>query len=199
MVGDKPVLMVKRFDREKANSGYYRHRMISGLTLLQESESATDRSRWSYLLLADQLRRLDVREKISRVELFRRAVFNALIHNADDHPRNHAMIADRNGWRLSPAYDLTPTPTVSSHDRSLAMTVGKQGRAATAANLISQAADDAQSIVSAMKELVSNSWYGVCREAGVSVADCEFVASAFDHSGFDVDNILESTTNYSPR
>ncbi len=43
-------------------------------------------------------------------ELFRRMVFNALISNTDDHPRNHALIAPTAKWELSPAYDLTPKP-----------------------------------------------------------------------------------------
>jgi serine/threonine-protein kinase HipA len=43
-------------------------------------------------------------------ECFRRAVFNLLTTNRDDHGRNHAFLyheADRT-WTLSPAYDLNP-------------------------------------------------------------------------------------------
>ena len=47
-VGGRAVIFVKRFDREKVENGYLRHRMISGLTVLQASDSATDRGRWSY-------------------------------------------------------------------------------------------------------------------------------------------------------
>ena len=47
-------------------------------------------------------------------ELFGRMAFNALISNTDDHPRNHAAIAPGPGWRLSPAYDLTPTPAFAA-------------------------------------------------------------------------------------
>jgi serine/threonine-protein kinase HipA len=32
--------------------------------------------------------------------------FNALISNTDDHPRNHAVVAANQDFRLSPAYDL---------------------------------------------------------------------------------------------
>ena len=44
-------------------------------------------------------------------ECFRRAVFNLLTTNRDDHGRNHAFLyneADRT-WTLSPAYDLNPS------------------------------------------------------------------------------------------
>jgi serine/threonine-protein kinase HipA len=41
-------------------------------------------------------------------QLFRRAVFNVLAGNDDDHGRNHSFLMDGDGnWRLSPAYDLT--------------------------------------------------------------------------------------------
>jgi serine/threonine-protein kinase HipA len=41
-------------------------------------------------------------------EGYRRAVFNVLAVNQDDHVKNFAFLMDREGrWRLSPAYDLT--------------------------------------------------------------------------------------------
>lgn len=44
-------------------------------------------------------------------ECFRRAVFNLLSTNRDDHGRNHAFIYDETTrlWALSPAYDLNPS------------------------------------------------------------------------------------------
>jgi serine/threonine-protein kinase HipA len=43
-------------------------------------------------------------------ECFRRAVFNLLATNRDDHGRNHAYIYDETTrlWALSPAFDLNP-------------------------------------------------------------------------------------------
>lgn len=41
-------------------------------------------------------------------EAFRRAVFNVVAVNQDDHVKNFAFLMDQQGaWRLSPAYDLT--------------------------------------------------------------------------------------------
>lgn len=41
-------------------------------------------------------------------ELFRRAVFNVLGRNHDDHTKNFGFLMDRSGrWRLAPAFDLT--------------------------------------------------------------------------------------------
>jgi serine/threonine-protein kinase HipA len=45
--------------------------------------------------------------------MFRRACFNVFAHNRDDHAKNFTFIYDEvnNGWRLSPAYDLTYSNT----------------------------------------------------------------------------------------
>jgi len=55
-IGDRDALLVKRFDREKADEGCRRARMLSALTLLRADEN--DRDKWSYLVLAEELRRL---------------------------------------------------------------------------------------------------------------------------------------------
>ena len=61
------------------------------------------RENWSYLMLAEELRRVCAEPKKDAAELFRRMCFNALISNTDDHPRNHAVIAKARDWKLSPA------------------------------------------------------------------------------------------------
>jgi HipA-like C-terminal domain len=66
--------------------------------------------------------------------------FNSLISNTDDHPRNHAVIAPDNDWRLSPVYDLVPFRAVSFERRDLARRNADLGRYANARNLISQCA-----------------------------------------------------------
>jgi serine/threonine-protein kinase HipA len=55
-------------------------------------------------------------------QAFRRAVFNVLAHNRDDHVKNHSFIADRTGrWRLSPAFDLTHSAgIVGQHNMTVA-------------------------------------------------------------------------------
>lgn len=189
-VGGRPVLFVKRFDRERVEGGYLRHRMISAVTFLDASETSSDRSRWSYPLLADELRRTDIDQLASRREVFRRMTFNALISNVDDHPRNHALIADVRGWRLAPAYDLVPTPMVAQDGRTLAMQVGSHGRVGTRDNLLTECArfgldrEEASRVVDDMRTAVSNRWYAACRGTGVSPDDCERIRSAFVYPGF---------------
>lgn len=121
-VGGRDVLLVKRFDREQTKGGYLRARMISGLTLLRTEDTHLHRNRWSYVLMVEELRRICPNPKEDAAELFRRMTFNALISNTDDHPRNHAAIAKDKDWRLSPAYDLTPSMPISKERRGLALT-----------------------------------------------------------------------------
>jgi serine/threonine-protein kinase HipA len=194
-VGGRDVLLVKRFDRERTKAGYLRARMVSGLTLLQTDDSHQSRDKWSYILLVEELRRVSTEAKRDAAELFRRMCFNALISNTDDHPRNHAVIAKDKDWKLSPAYDLNPTPLVSLEKRDLALVCGDQGRTASAKNLLSESArfllkaDEARSIVQSMKHRVKGTWYEVSRSVGASEKDCGLIAGAFAYPGFDLDHV----------
>lgn len=189
-VGERDVLLVKRFDREKTGKGYTRARMVSGLTLLRAEDTHTSRDKWSYPLLAEELRRISATPGIDAEELFRRMCFNALISNIDDHPRNHAVIARGHDWQLSPAYDLTPFTPISIERRDLALTCGDAGRRANAANLLSQSnrflldKDRAASLLGDMQNQIKGAWYETARKAGVSERDCEKISGAFVYEGF---------------
>lgn len=189
-IGDRDVVLVKRFDRDKTARGYRRARMLSALTLLRARDTHQDRDRWSYVLLAEELRRISAQPKIDAPELFRRMCFNALISNIDDHPRNHAVIATDTDWKLSPAYDLTPATPISIERRDLAMACGDMGRYARAHNLLSQSArfllapEEARRTVDRMEQRVRDGWYEVARREGVSEADCEKLKTAFAYEGF---------------
>lgn len=192
-VAGKDVLLVHRFDRVLTPDGYVRHRMISGLTALAAEDSHGDRSKWSYLLLADELRRRSAHPAQDLEELFRRMVFNALISNTDDHPRNHALIAPTAKWELSPAYDLTPNPLTSVEKRDLAMTCGMYNRYANRINLLSQHGqfklllDQAKAIVDQMQTVVASRWHATLRQQGVTPADSDKLATAFNYPGFELD------------
>lgn len=189
-IAGRDVLLVKRFDREKTDAGYRRARMVSALTLLRAEDTYQSRDKWSYVLLAEELRRVCAEPSQSTAELFRRMCFNALISNVDDHPRNHAVLARAADWSLSPAYDLTPAVPVSLERRDLAMACGDAGRFANAANLLSQSArflldvNEARALVDAMEVQVRGSWYAIACAAGVTARDCDKIASAFAYPGF---------------
>jgi serine/threonine-protein kinase HipA len=189
-VAGNDILLVKRFDREKEKKQYQRFRMVSALTLLKSDDDLTARENWSYLLLADEIRRISINPKEDLKELFSRICFNALISNLDDHPRNHAMLAKEKGWRLSPAYDLTPSPVIAQDTRLLALTCGTDGRIATRKNLLSAHARfyltlaEAENIIDTMTAVIKNEWYSCLRRSGASEKDCDAVAGAFVYDGF---------------
>lgn len=189
-VAGRDVLMVKRFDREQTDGGYRRARMLSALTLLRAEDSHQDREKWSYVLLAEELRRISSQPKTDAPELFRRMVLNALISNTDDHPRNHAVLAMHEEWRLSKAYDLTPILQISKERRDLALNCGDLGRYANAQNLLSQSARflleraEATKIIDEMEQVVTERWYDIARREGITEKDCETIAGAMAYEGF---------------
>lgn len=99
---------VRRFDREEATRRMY----ASAKTLLDlESDGA------SYLDLAMAVQDNGAAGTIGAglEELFRRATFNVLIGNRDDHLRNHGFLREPTGWTLAPAFDVNPNPDKDVH------------------------------------------------------------------------------------
>lgn len=195
--GGGEVLMLRRFDRERAEGGYLRHGLVSGLTVLDCSDSHLDRARWSYPLLADNLRRWSDKPEADCAELFRRMVFNAAVTNNDDHPRNHALLRRQKGWRLSPAYDLVPAPVLSLERRDLALTVGRYGRGAAIYNLSSQAARFGLSDGDARREIDQivaevRQWRESFFACGVSAQDIEHIAPAILPACFFLEQRLDA-------
>lgn len=182
-VGGRDVLMLERFDRRRAGPGYFHLGLVSALTVLDAEDSPLSRDRWSYPLLADHLRRWSSRPRQDCAELFRRMVFNAAVTNNDDHPRNHALLRHADGWRLSPLYDVVPSPVVSVERRDLALTVGTYGRAASLYNLISQSErfglslEEARREIAAVTSVVQN-WRDRFAACGVSAKDIEYIGPA---------------------
>lgn len=189
-VAGRDVLLVRRFDRDRVEGGYRRHRMVSALTLLQSEDNPAARTDWSYMFLADEIRRTSSEPAADLRELFGRMCFNAAVSNLDDHPRNHALLAKERDWRLSPAYDLTPAPVIAIDRRNLAMVCGQFGRYANRENLFSQhgrfllSQEEATAILDGIVEAVRSEWLPAMLRAGVNNADCEAISSAFLYDGF---------------
>lgn len=189
-VAGRDVLLVRRFDRESAEAGgWRRHRMISALTLVRAGDAATNRRNWSYLMLADEVRRVSASPQKDLRELFARMCFNAAVLNLDDHPRNHAVLAKGRNWRLSPAYDLTPSPVIAQERRDLAMACGLQGRLASKDNLLSGhgrfllSREAAERTFANIIQIVRNEWRAIMGRVGVSDRDRGRIASAFLYPG----------------
>ncbi len=103
------LFLSKRFDRQDGR----RLMALSGASLLQTEYPAqgggADQPAWTYPDLAHTLIQVGAHHE-DAIELFDRMIFNALIGNDEDHPRNHAVVFDPAGqqWRLAPAYDVVP-------------------------------------------------------------------------------------------
>jgi len=99
--GSRPVLLVKRFDILPQG----RRHMISLQSLLK----ATGYYQARYADMLNVTRKVSADPLLDSERLFRQMVFNAVIHNTDDHLKNFWMTCTPNeGWRLSPAFDLVP-------------------------------------------------------------------------------------------
>ncbi len=184
-VGARDALMLDRFDREwnpDANA-YWRYGLVSGLTVIDADDGYLGRERWSYPLLADELRRWSVKHNDDRRELFLRMTFNAMVANNDDHPRKHALLQTSGGWRLSPAYDILPVPMVSVERRDVALEVGRFGRVASLYNILSRcdafglSKDEAKALIDSMLSVVRG-WRGFFIQQGVEQRSVEMLEQA---------------------
>lgn len=105
-LGESPytTFLAKRFDRTPDGR---RCAFVSAMTLTQRKDGEPGAS---YLELVDLLQSRGADTRADCEELFRRVVFSILIHNTDDHLRNHGFFLTPTGLRLSPAYDINPVP-----------------------------------------------------------------------------------------
>ena len=119
------VVRILRFDRQAGR----RCMSISAASLLQTEypgNTAEQMSRWSYPRLAEELKRIGAPDE-DGIELFGRMVFNALVGNDDDHPRNHAVVYRQaeKCWRLSPAFDVVPHPDETPKTLAMQLSLGQ--------------------------------------------------------------------------
>jgi serine/threonine-protein kinase HipA len=135
----------------------------------------------SYLELVDLLQSQGSHTHADCVELFRRVVFSILIHNTDDHLRNHGFFIGQRGISLSPAYDINP-----SNDRNeLSLAINETDTACDVLIALEAHADyglskiEADEIIERTTAAVS-SWRIEAARLGIPRAEQEFMATAFE-------------------
>jgi len=114
------------------------------------------------------------------VEVFRRAVFNVVAANDDDHGRNHAFLMDAEGrWFPSPAFDLT----ISSYPLASGFRAARVNGKSTQINLndllklaSQHHIDNARNIIDEVMDAVSQ-WSPHAVTNGVSPGQASWVAS----------------------
>ena len=179
VVGDRPVLIVARFDRH----GGRRVPFLSAMAAL----AAADHEPRCYLELVDFLRQHGARPKDDMRQLWRRMVFNVLISNTDDHLRNHGFLHRPGaGWALSPAYDLNPVPAdVKPRVLSTAIDFGDAtaslALALEAAPYFELTDGGAWTIVAEVARATAE-WRAVAAGLGIPAAETTRMASAFEHA-----------------
>jgi serine/threonine-protein kinase HipA len=101
-VDGRAVLLLDRFDRvADTRIGYW-----SAMTLL----GAADGQSGDYVEFAEALAEVGVDTTADLRQLWRRIALSVVIHNTDDHLRNHGLLRQGSGWCLSPAFDINPNP-----------------------------------------------------------------------------------------
>ncbi len=177
-VTDKPVLLLRRFDRDHRT----RLPFLSAMSMLD----AKDNEVGSYLEFVDVLRQHGSSPREDMHALWRRVVFSILISNTDDHLRNHGFLwSGPGGWRLSPAYDLNPVPSdikprVLATAIDLEDTTASLGLALQVARYFELSPDEAQKIAAQVGQAVGT-WRKAAAGLGLTASEIDRMSSAFEH------------------
>ena len=178
-VQGKHVLILRRFDRGASSQ---RLPYISTMTLL----NAADNEQHGYDELADMIPVVSASPNRDLQELWERIAFSVMISNVDDHLRNHGFLRySAGGWRLSPLFDVNPTPQ-DIRPRRLSTAI-ISGENAASLQLVRELAEfyglsphDCTQSLRRIGAAVSN-WRTVAARLGISRSEQERMSSAFEH------------------
>jgi serine/threonine-protein kinase HipA len=182
-IAGKQVIIIRRFDRQNQQRAPF----LSAMSML----GARDNEPHSYLEIVDALRQHGASPEADMAELWRRIVFSILISNTDDHLRNHGFLYEREkGWRLSPVYDINPTPT-EIKPRILTTTIDLDDGTASLDLALSVATEFrlSKSQTTAIIKDVScatRQWRNVAKRLDASKNEIERMASAFEHGDIEL-------------
>jgi serine/threonine-protein kinase HipA len=177
VIENRPVLVVRRFDRD----GQTRIGYLSAMTMLQ----AEDGEQASYLEIGQAIEERSPEAGIDLRELWRRIVFTILISNTDDHLRNHGFLRKSTaGWSLSPAFDLNPNPeggakqlatAIDEHDTSASIATALE-----VAGLFRVSPAQARAIVAEVSAATER-WRDIARATGLGAQQIARLERAFEH------------------
>lgn len=175
---DSPIALIRRFDRRSDARIPY----ISARTALdwqgEEGGFYTD--------IADVIRQISSKPVEDLHELWRRIIFTILVSNKDDHLKNHGFIyAGGDRWRLSPAFDINPSP---SRHRVLETGIIQGGSfdasleiALEACEFFDMNREDAERLAQEMASVIARDWKQTLRDEGASSGEARVYESAFEH------------------
>lgn len=123
------------------------------------------------------------RDRQQSLEAFRRAAFNVLACNRDDHARNFAFLMDERGeWRISPAFDLTFSSGPGGYHTTSIMGEPLEPRRAHLLDLAKAAGISAQLAERALNkvERAVRTFAATAKDAGVSAKTIKEVGARLD-------------------
>ena len=168
--------LTKRFDRNHVGE---RIHFASAMTLLGYADGEKSAGA-SYLELARFIIRNGANVANDLEELWSRIVFNICVKNTDDHLRNHGFLLTRDGWILSPAYDVNPNEygtglhlNISEDDNALELPL-----ALSVAHYFRITNDRAKKIIERVKNSVLL-WKDAASKHNISRAEQERMKTAF--------------------
>lgn len=172
------TFLTKRFDRTSDNR---RIHFASAMSLLGYKDGYNHKEGGSYLELVELIEQYGSDANDDIRELWRRIVFSVAISNTDDHLRNHGFLLGKNGWKLSPAYDINPIEkgtglslNVSEDDNSLDFDLCLE-----VIDYFRWEEKEAKSFISLTKDIVSQ-WKGRAKQMNISNREQAMMESAFE-------------------
>ncbi|MCW2833256.1 MAG: hypothetical protein JWN68_1209 [Nocardioides sp.] len=174
-VSGRSVLLLERFDRRNGlRVGY-----MSAMTLIEGSDGGG----YDYLDVAAGLVDVSGSADEDLSQMWRRMAFSVAIHNTDDHMRNHGLLREPKGWRLSPAFDVNPNPD-DAEERATSI-AGETSRQGEVQALMLTAAEFGLSDEEARRTLsdieqATASWRDVAAGNGIPSGEINRFSGAFD-------------------
>lgn len=174
-IGGRAVLLLDRFDCKEGRRVAY----LSGLSAIQGVDGGT----YSYLELVDFLEREGERPEEDIRELWRRILLSCAIGNTDDHMRNQGLLRGERGWRLSPLFDVNPTPGNNPKYLSCCIDLDRLDAspqlAMESSDLFRVPRPEARTFASRLARVLKG-WEKVASQDGIARASIERMRSCFE-------------------
>lgn len=172
------TFLSKRFDRAFDNR---RIHFASAMSLLGYMDGYNHKDGGSYLEIVELIEQYGSEPTEDIRELWRRIVFSVAISNTDDHLRNHGFLLTKDGWRLSPAYDINPIEkgiglslNISEDDNSLDFDL-----CMSVLGYFRWEEDEAIDFINQTKKVVST-WKNRAKQLDISNSEIMFMETAFE-------------------
>ena len=182
------TFLIKRFDRENGKRVHF----ASAMTLLGK----TDRDFESgYLDIANFIKENCYHPEKELKELWHRIVFNIAVSNTDDHLRNHAFILRKDGWELTPVYDVNP----SIHGQHLHLNISEYDStldfelAIETAQFYGIENEEANEYISNVKEIIHDNWRNIAKQYGLSRNEIMSMEPAFMLTIPSINEVIKNT------